>query len=189
MISYMTLANVFRDDDLEMLSDTNQVVKDIIKIIKIGAETIVNNNKKTRTNPTSSPVKLDQSESESTTTSRSRCEANKTVIYYKENRYNLLEMMDSLYKIAINDEMKYKLYEDFGMKKILKDIIMCGDEFEKEYATRLLYQMCFDLNVCTQLGEDNELVDYLCHEEKVENASGILKKNIFGMILHFYRSI
>lgn len=180
MISYMTLANVFRDDDLEMLADTNQVVKDIIKIIKIGAETIVKN-KKTTTNQTS-----ESSESESI---KQQSEANKTVIYYNENRYNLLEMMDSLYKIAINDDMKHKLYEDFGMKQILKDIIMFGDEFEKEYATRLLYQMCFDSNVCTQMGEDNELVDYLCHEEQVENASRLLKKNIFGAIFHFQRSI
>lgn len=164
MITYMTLANVFRDEDLEMLPDTKLVVvKDIIRIIKIGAESIVRNK---------------QVNSSSSSSSSS---AATTVIVYNENRYNLIELLDSLYKIAINDNMKYTLYEEFDMKTTLKQIIMHGNEREKELATRLLYQMCFDSNVCAEMAEDNELVDYLCESsQKVDTTSRLLKKNIYG---------
>lgn len=184
MISYMTLANVFCDQDLEMLPDTKLVVKDIIRIIKIGADSIVSKKNLTRSRvdlkslTTINPSIEASSLKSSHNTLGSAGEA--TVIIYNENRYNILELLDSLYKIAINDKMKYTLYEEFGMKKILKEIIMFGNEYEKEFATRLLYQMCFDSNVCAQMGEDNELVDFLNDSEKMPSSSQLLKKNIFG---------
>lgn len=168
----MTLANIFRDEDIEMLSDTMLVVKDIIKIVKIGAEAIVSKKDLKR-----SRVDL-KSRTNLNETSSSSSEA--TVIVYNENRYNLIELLEALYKISINDKMKYTLYQDFDMKKTLKDIIMHGNEFEKEFSTKLLYQLCFDSNVCARMGEDDELVNYLCDREKAGTSNDLLRKNIFG---------
>jgi hypothetical protein len=167
MVAYMTLANIFKDEDMEMLPDTILVVKDIIRIIKLGAESIVSkkNLKRVRVD-LNSPINSEQPIA--------------TMIVYNENRYNLLELLESLYKISINDKMKYTLYQDFGMKNTLKEIIMYGNEIEKEYATRLLYQMCFDSNVCANVGQDDELVNYFRNSKKEETTNNFIKKNIFG---------
>ena len=159
---------------MEMLPDTILVVKDIIKIIKLGAESIVSKKNLKR-------VRVVDLNISSSSVNNMNVVVEATIIIYNENRYNLIELLEALYKISINDKMKYTVYQDFGMKCTLKEIIIYGNEIEKEYATRLLYQLCFDSNVCAKVGQDDELVSYFRDSKKHETTNNFLKKNIFGI--------
>ena len=75
--------------------------------------------------------------------------------------------MDSLYSFAVSDDIKYLLYKNFDMRDVLRKIIYNGNKDERESAFKLLYQLCFDDKISTDIKEDTKLYDLI---QKTENS-------------------
>lgn len=78
---------------------------------------------------------------------------------YGSRAWNLLELLDSLYNMAVNDSVKYEIYATHKIGAFLRDIIFGGNEFEVEYALKLLWQLCFDKRVLELVVKDTELYE------------------------------
>ncbi len=55
-----------------------------------------------------------------------------------ETQWHLIELMNELYRLAVNDQIKFIMYNDFAMKSHLRGIIYNGNEVEKDYALKLI---------------------------------------------------
>ena len=69
--------------------------------------------------------------------------------------------MDSLYSFAVSDDIKYLLYKNFDMRDVLRKIIYNGNKDERESAFKLLYQLCFDYDISTDIKQDTKLYDLI----------------------------
>jgi len=82
--------------------------------------------------------------------------------------------MDSLYSFAVSDDIKYLLYKNFDMRDVLRKIIYNGNKSERESAFKLLYQLCFDDKISTDIKEDTKLYDLIQKTENSKTCKGIL---------------
>ena len=90
-----------------------------------------------------------------------------------EIEFHLVELEHSLYHLAVNDNIKKDIYYDYGMRESSKTIIIKGNEVEKEYTLKLLYQLCFKEEIAKDISEN--LGNYL--EELIKNPD-LKRKNI-----------
>ena len=81
------------------------------------------------------------------------------VAHYLDNGWNIIELLECLFRYSIVDHLKWDMYEN--MRDNLKAIIFYGNDFEIDYALKLLYQLCFDDRVAEDLYRDTELKKYL----------------------------
>lgn len=92
--------------------------------------------------------------------------------------WNLVELLEGLYRMSVNDNIKKEIYETNSMRDYLKKLILLGNTPEKEYALKLLYQLCFDENITDDLLKDTEFVTFLNNlSTNPEIKSNKLKKN------------
>jgi hypothetical protein len=110
--TYMALANVMCENDIEKLNTTD-IIKDIVKIIKLGSESI-----SSKINLKRIKISLDVDENSNTEAA---------VISHRDSQYNIVELLETLNRIAVNDHIKYSLYKDYEMNQTLKVIIMDGN--------------------------------------------------------------
>jgi hypothetical protein len=82
--------------------------------------------------------------------------------------------MDSLYSFAVSDDIKYLLYKNFDMRDVLRKIIYNGNKSERESAFKLLYQLCFDDKISTDIKEDTKLYELIQKTENSKTCKGIL---------------
>jgi hypothetical protein len=73
----------------------------------------------------------------------------------------LIELAEALYHLSVNDNIKLEIYHTFQMKDVLKRIIYSGNEIEKEYSLRCLYQLCFDDQIANDLAIDEKFISYM----------------------------
>ncbi len=73
-----------------------------------------------------------------------------------EIEFHLVELQHSLYHLAVNDNIKKEIYEKYSMRECAKSIILKGNEVEKEYTLKLLYQLCFDDEVAKNIAKNLE---------------------------------
>ena len=78
---------------------------------------------------------------------------------YATRAWNLLELLNSLYNLAVCDSVKFEIYETHQVGLYLKDIIFSGNDFEIEYALKLLRQLCFDKRVLGLVAADTDLYE------------------------------
>lgn len=73
--------------------------------------------------------------------------------------WNLVELLDALYHLSVNDNIKMDIYKT--IIDHLKMLIYKGNEIEKEFSLRLLYQLCFDSEIAEDLSKSAELITYI----------------------------
>jgi hypothetical protein len=101
--------------------------------------------------------------------------------------FNIIDVLDGIYKVLVNDKAKLQLYRGLNLKARLKDIIIYGNTFEREYAAKCLWQLCFDETILKEVADDTELFQFMIDLDKklnddtqVEYRS--LKKNVKGVL-------
>jgi hypothetical protein len=96
------------------------------------------------------------------------------VIYYLDRNNNVTASITgillSLYRLSINDKIKWDFYQKPGLIAALRKLLFSGNDVEKEYVLQLITQLSFDKNVKNSLAQDTEMVDYV---------SNLLKSNNF----------
>lgn len=95
--------------------------------------------------------------------------------------WNIIDFLRSLYRLAVNDTIKYDMYDTHLMKEYLRILVFNGNCEEKEHAIRLLWQFCFDPKIAYQVKEDKELFEYLKNLDLDKQTKGI-KENCSGLI-------
>ncbi len=108
-------------------------------------------------------------------------ESEEIVYTIKIGEWNLVELLQSLHKFAINDDMKCIIYEEVEFKNCLWTIIYKGNEVEKEYAFKLLNQLCFKQEIALDVKSNSKLVDFM-KDKNVKYTSQILIKHIEGIL-------
>lgn len=79
--------------------------------------------------------------------------------------WHFVELTNALYHLACNDIIKYEIYETYKMSEHLRTIIDNGNQIEKEFALKMLWQLCFDERVADKVRRDENL------HEKVEKLA------------------
>lgn len=82
--------------------------------------------------------------------------------------------MNSLFSFAKSDQIKYLVYNDFGMNDILRTFIYNGNEDEQEISFKLLYQLSFDDKVAKDILNDTKIFEIIKNKSiKSKNCNGI----------------
>ncbi|RNA36713.1 hypothetical protein BpHYR1_013375 [Brachionus plicatilis] len=98
-----------------------------------------------------------------------------------EGIWNIMELLEALYHMSVNDTIKKEIYETYNMKGCLKKMIVKANNIEKSFSLKLLYQLCFDKTIVSDLEKDQEFLNYL-HELSKTNTTDLLKKNCDGIL-------
>lgn len=86
----------------------------------------------------------------------------------KQSQWTVATVLKALQNVAAHPDVKPILYFDVKLAKYLREIIYYGNEYEKESAIYLLWEMCFDKLVADDVIKDKQLVEYL---NKLANES------------------
>jgi hypothetical protein len=162
---YMTLAHILTDKEIDEMADIFEIVEKLVRIINAAAEQIEAGSECVR-------VKVD--------IENDRVESVCAVSDDDEIKWDLVELMSGLYRIAVNDKIKYYIYVNCDFKKIIYKILTHGNVIEKEFTMRILYQMSFDERICEIATQDNHLIE-LVAEVTIES-----EKNPSSKKLHEY---
>lgn len=94
------------------------------------------------------------------------------VIFYsseKNEEWNLIELLEALYHMSVNDNIKMDIYKTYSMRDILKKIIYKGNEIEKKFSLKLLYQLCFDEEIAEDVAKQEDLVNFILDYSQQEH--------------------
>ena len=89
--------------------------------------------------------------------------------------WSLVNLLKALYHLAVSDKLKYEIYYKNHMKKYLKVLILHGNEIEKEYTLKLLWQLCFDKQIGLDIIGDSDLFEYIGSLATTLGRKGLVK--------------
>jgi hypothetical protein len=161
-VTMMIIANIASEEDLNNLSVSLNLLEYITSYVKIIAKA------------------LDDDEYEISRGTYIIDETDDTVLVLVHEGWNLILLIEALHKFSINDTNKSKIYEKLKLKEDLRKIIYNGNEFEKEYAFKLLNQLCFDDNIALDVKNDKKLINFMKGKDKFIRPN--LRKYIDGIL-------
>jgi hypothetical protein len=175
MSIYITLANTLHDKDIEELPDTVMIIRKLVQIISRAAELMAKSE-----HAASSRMRLRRLKIE---LDNDQVEDVCTIVDEDGIQWDIIELLNGLYRIAVNDKIKYHIYGECNMEEHLIKIVNAGNLIEKEYAFKLIYQLSFDEKISEMirvneqlqsalkkfaeadaLGTENELKHFRLHE-------------------------
>lgn len=87
---------------------------------------------------------------------------------------NLFELLISLYPMVRKDTIKYEIYSIYKMNVYLRSIIYHGNEFEIEYALKMLWHLCFNKRVANDVRQDEKLMARIKDKRKTKTSSNLI---------------
>jgi hypothetical protein len=98
--------------------------------------------------------------------------------------YNIIELLDSIYNLALNESKKYKIFKDYRGNEILEKIIFHGNSIEIEYSLKLLWQLTFekDKNIAKDIKANEKLHNKLKQMSNTDYSRENIKTNATGII-------
>lgn len=124
MSAYVVLASICNDQEIDKFSDLKLVIPEIVDLIRKCSNLLKPDNKK---NLKRFKVQLDEDKDDVYKICK---------IDYKGTTWHLVELLNSLYHMAVNDSIKYDIYYTHKMNEILRDICNNGNDIEIEYALK-----------------------------------------------------
>jgi hypothetical protein len=165
---YLILAHILTDKEIDHLPDIIEIVDKLVRIISQAAEQIENSTSCKRLK-----VTVDNDRIEYVCTVKDECAI-----------WDLIELINGLYRIAVNDKIKYYIYINCNFKDIVYKILKHGNTTEKEYAIKILYQLSFDENLRALIIEDENLTNVIkeiSNENQNNPESSHLVSNCNGL--------
>ena len=162
--SYRSAINVMEEDEILSLPGIWSLVADLIKIIDLCTNCLKDKINLNR-------VKINIGSGKDIEVAQ---------VYYNCYKYNLIELLETLNKIAVCDHAKYEIYETYKFKESIKFILMDGNLYEKEYATKVLWQLSFSKKIIEDLSKDEEICQLLMSNKNSKNSC--LNRNIDGIL-------
>ncbi len=165
--TYVAIAYLASDKEVEILSEIELVVIDLIKLIKQASDKISGKNVFRRV------VEVEG-------VKKAVCGG---LSLGGGCVYHLIGIIDALYKLAVNDSIKTKIFKDHGCREYLKQIIINGNTGEREYVTKLLWQLSFNRDISTDIKDDRVLFDFISKLSNDTDGSDLLQKNCKGILI------
>ena len=136
---YASIAFIFEEKDLDRLTEIQEAVKSLSEIVEFCANLVK------RSDPPRDHFKM-------------HGDGDRVVeSVISNNDWLVIEIFQCLYRLSVSDSIKHDIYFRYMCNKYLRDFIYFGNEFEKEFALKLLWQLCFE----NKIGED------ICQDEKL----------------------
>jgi hypothetical protein len=169
LLVYVTLTNIVNEHDIETAFDTKQTIEDLIRLIRVGADKIKSKDNLKR-------IRVDVDFDEEIEIFEEICIIN--------DDWNILDLLLALYRLAINDNLKLVIYQNYNIKDELEKILLFGNDAEKEYVAKLLWQLCFDKTVAKELQETETLINCIrsISDRNIISKRKNLKKYCLGII-------
>jgi hypothetical protein len=146
MCAYLTLANLFEDNEIETLPDSKLALNGLVHLLRLASNKITS---KQNLNRIRINIEIDGEE----------LVADLCVIECTWCHWHIDEILNGLYRISMNDKIKFEMFET--IQEDIKKIIFHGNDSEKVFAMRLLCQLCFDEKVGKKIKEDKKLYDFI----------------------------
>jgi hypothetical protein len=164
-VLYLTISNIAKDGELNLLPKISSVLKDLAHIVKKFDETY-KRSKITRFN-----VQLDENEEDFKIIS----------VDVAGIKWHLTEVLGAFCRLAINDKLKSEIYFDNNMRDYTRTIISHGNDIEAQFGLKLLWQLCFDERIAKDVREDTDFVLQIetikfssTSARVIENSKGLL---------------
>ena len=170
LVSLLTVANVFQDTHVsENLTDFKVVIHDLVEILVKCCHNF--NNKMFQ-------LKMNVYEGE---------EQVFDITYTDEYdaKWNYIEVASAIYRLTVNDSLKQFVYFDYPTKKCLKETILKGNEVEKEFALKLLWQLCFNREIAEDFLKTEASLLQSLRTLLVENRVRVENKRLLVIINNF----
>jgi hypothetical protein len=152
MPSYSAFANIANDTDISTLPDMHVIVPMYVQCVNTTA---------TEMNKPNSQLKRHRITFDEEDNDQSQMYEVYFVQIDISTTHSITGIMLTLYRLSINNKIKYDLYVKYKLQELLPVIIYKGSEIEKKYALRLLAQLCFDPQVNDLVYQNDELKNYI----------------------------
>jgi hypothetical protein len=134
--AYMAFVNVANDKLIESLEDTQYIIKLHVKMLNDVAD-IFNQPDVLLKRGMHEFIEEDDHEP-------IKHEVYSLVVYEYNVQYTVTGLILPLYRLSVNNKIKYSMYCENNLRDPLRVIIFKGNDIEKKYALQLLAQLCFD---------------------------------------------
>ena len=170
-LAEMTLVNIVSDDDIENVPDAKNALLSLVTILKSLGETLKDDKS----------IQRDKIDFEIDDDSSQEISFEKVEVVRHNCGWNLAEIISSIYRLAINDKFKKELFNTHQVRDVLFVFIQIGNDWEKMFALKLLWQLCFDKDIAKKVRDDNELYE-LITKLNAENSNKYVKKYGQGIV-------
>ena len=154
---YMTIANVACDDDISSLPNIRLVLKYLTNFVSLFVKSYQEEIARRM------PVKLDETQGAQEI----------IVIDHESTSWHLVEVLVAVYKLAVNDSLKFEIFKEHKIGEYLGVILEKGNEIEKDYGLKLLWQLCFDERVRSEVRVDEKFLTRI--QSLKESATGLIR--------------
>jgi hypothetical protein len=107
-------------------------------------------------------------------------ESNICILKLKTSAWHLVELLNAVYHMSVNDNIKHEIYFNYQMCDDLRSIIYNGTPAEIEYSLKLLWQLCFDKTIAEHVAKhvliDTEFLKKITDLATQNNKPSIIKK-------------
>lgn len=143
---YMILAFTTEEEEIAKFPDIYKSINGIVDIISEIALELKSKNKLKRI-----PIEIDE------------LDKNFEVLVKEksETEWNIIELLDALYHMAVNDSLKINIYFDNNMSDHLRTLIENGNDIEKAFSIKLLWQLCFNFKVSEHVFKDSNFLNQI----------------------------
>jgi hypothetical protein len=146
MCSYLTLANLLNDSEIETLPHSKIALKSLVQLLHSAANSIG-----TRI--------LKRIQIETEINEEDLHNADLCIIEYSWCSWHIGEVLNGLYSMSVNDKIKNEIFD--AVKDDVKVILINGTDFERVFTLKLLCQLCFDEKICKKVKEDKQIYDFI----------------------------
>lgn len=160
---YLALANIVDDHEIQTLQDIQMTIMNLMKLLKKAAECLCG-----KTNLTRRAVDIEDND-----------EIMHVEVCSLSSGWHLYEIFNSLYRLAINDKIKYQIYQE--AKESLELIVRHGNITEKSGGLKLLWQLCFDVRVAKMVQQTPQFYEHIQNIVNNETDKD-LKKHSMGIL-------
>jgi hypothetical protein len=172
-VAFMTFANIATDNEIDTsLSEMDGTIIEFIMYISRAANAMLNGNIIREKQPFIN-------EDEVTTIH----DVYVIPIPEYNTKYTITGILLALYKLSINNRIKYDMYVKYNLQEPLKVIICKGSDIEKKHAIQILAQLCFDKLVLDLVSNDTELKKNIEKTTKSENQEIQSTKKLCNQII------
>ena len=96
--------------------------------------------------------------------------------------FNLIDLIQVLYKLSTIDKFKKQIYFKYKLKKYLIRSIYNSSEFELKYCLDLLWLLIYDIEIARDINQNELLIKFLNSLSKSSSENKIIKNISFGIL-------
>lgn len=172
-LAYLCLSQLADVSNVSHLRKITPVVKDLVDYTKLCTKSLQVEN------PERCPLIVDEQWDDLAQAAPKEA----LIIEVNESYYYVTDFLNVLYYFAISDEIKWEIYYNCRIRDTLETLIFRGNFTEKEFALKLLWQLCFDKKIAIDVGENTSLVNEISQLGAMSNKeNGYLIKNAKGIM-------